>query len=83
VRVNIEEALAVCRDEIVEAWILYSKADMMMPLFKLQKADKKTLLIAAVAAGFGGVFGTPISGAIFGLEFFLVGIIIIFKFKKL
>jgi len=50
-------------------------AEQIGKLFKLQKADKKTLLIAAVAAGFGGVFGTPISGAIFGLEFFLVGII--------
>lgn len=36
--------------------------------FKLTQSDIQILLIAAVAAGFGSVFGTPIAGAVFGLE---------------
>ncbi len=30
-------------------------------------------MIAAIAAGFGSVFGTPLAGAVFGLEVFLIG----------
>lgn len=42
-------------------------------LFKLNKDDRITLLICSIAAGFGSVFGTPLAGAIFGLELFLIG----------
>src|SRR5690606_28398208 len=35
--------------------------------------ERKILIIAAVAAGFGSVFGTPLAGAVFGLEVFLIG----------
>lgn len=37
-------------------------------LFKLSDVSKQTLLLSGVAAGFGGVFGTPFAGALFGLE---------------
>jgi len=40
---------------------------------KLKAIDRKILLIAAVAGGFGSVFGTPIAGAFFAMEFFRVG----------
>lgn len=40
--------------------------------FKLTQSDIQILIIAAVAAGFGSVFGTPIAGAVFGLEVALI-----------
>jgi H+/Cl- antiporter ClcA len=40
---------------------------------KINKEDNKTLLIAGIAAGFGAVFGTPITGAIFALEVLAIG----------
>lgn len=37
-------------------------------LLRLSPDDSRTLLTAGVAAGFGGVFGTPLAGAIFAVE---------------
>lgn len=39
----------------------------------LKAADRRKLMICGISAGFAAVFGTPISGAIFGVEVLFVG----------
>lgn len=41
--------------------------------FKLSPNEIKMLIITAIAAGFGSVFGSPFAGAVFGLEVAFVG----------
>ncbi len=47
-----------------------SISDQLSKVFKLTIQDRSLLLLAAVSAGFGSVFGTPFAGAIFALEIF-------------
>ncbi|HLK97665.1 MAG TPA: chloride channel protein, partial [Hymenobacter sp.] len=48
-------------------------ADQLTPLFRLRPRDRKVLLVAGISAGFASVFGTPLAGAVFGLEVVLLG----------
>ncbi|AMR31398.1 voltage-gated chloride channel protein [Mucilaginibacter sp. PAMC 26640] len=50
-----------------------SLAHLFASLFNLSEADKKIVLTAGVAAGFGAVFGTPLAGTIFALEVIAIG----------
>jgi H+/Cl- antiporter ClcA len=48
-------------------------SDQLTRLRKRSPTDRRGLLVIAIAAGFGAVFGTPIAGAIFALEVPTVG----------
>ena len=41
--------------------------------FRMNLEDQRKMMICGVSAGFAGVFGVPISGALFGLEVLWVG----------
>ena len=48
-------------------------ADTVSRIFKLGEYDHKDLMMAGISAAFGGVFGTPLAGAFFGMEMCYVG----------
>ncbi|HSU38887.1 MAG TPA: chloride channel protein [Polyangiaceae bacterium] len=50
-----------------------SIADWVSHRARLGKHARRQLLAAGVAGGFGSVFGTPIAGMVFGLEFIVLG----------
>jgi H+/Cl- antiporter ClcA len=50
-----------------------SLADAALQRLKLSGPLRRQVLAAGVAGGFGSVFGTPIAGALFGLEFVVLG----------
>lgn len=47
--------------------------DPLSKTLKLNSADRSLMLIAAIAGGFGSVFGVPVTGAVFALEVQRVG----------
>lgn len=42
-------------------------------IFKFDDIDRKRFVICGISAGFASVFGTPIAGAIFGVEVLFIG----------
>ncbi len=50
-----------------------SMAGLIARWLGLDEQDTRTLLLCGIAAGFGAVFGTPVTGAIFALEVLAVG----------
>jgi len=45
-------------------------------MFRFDAHDRKKLVICGISAGFASVFGTPIAGALFGVEVLFVGTIL-------
>lgn len=48
-------------------------ADQLSHLFERRPGDRRILLMAGISAGFASVFGTPLAGAVFGLEVLAIG----------
>jgi H+/Cl- antiporter ClcA len=50
-----------------------SLASGLASLLRLGRTDRRKIVICGIGAGFATVFGTPIAGAIFGLEVLVLG----------
>jgi H+/Cl- antiporter ClcA len=53
-----------------------TSGSIISKFLKLNKEDTKKIMICGVSAGFAAVFGTPIAGAIFGVEILFVGTVL-------
>ena len=48
-------------------------AERLAQTLRLSQEDRRILLMAGISGGFGSVFGTPLAGALFGLEVQRIG----------
>ena len=50
-----------------------SLVDQLTRPLRISPSDRRILLMAGISAGFASVFGTPLAGAIFGIEVLAIG----------
>ena len=50
-----------------------SLAGLLARWFRVTPANRRLMLMSGIAAGFGAVFGTPLTGAIFAMEVLVIG----------
>lgn len=50
-----------------------SIADGLSRLFRVSAENRRLMLMCGIAAGFGAVFGTPLTGAVFAMEVLVIG----------
>lgn len=50
-------------------------SSLFASIFNFNDRDRKKLVVCGIGAGFAAVFGTPIAGAIFGVEVLVIGVI--------
>lgn len=48
-------------------------ADQLTSVFRLNAHERRIILMVGMSAGFAAVFGTPLAGALFGLEVLAIG----------
>ena len=48
-------------------------ADQFSRLFRMNRHDHRMMVVIGISAGFASVFGTPLAGAVFGLEVIIIG----------
>ncbi|TKJ40643.1 voltage-gated chloride channel [candidate division LCP-89 bacterium B3_LCP] len=48
-------------------------ASLFADIFRLNKQDRKKLVICGISAGFAAIFSTPVAGALFGVEVLFLG----------
>lgn len=52
-----------------------SLADQLGRPFRMDKRERRVLLMCGISAGFASVFGTPLAGAVFGMEVLALGLL--------